>query len=163
MRVPVSNSKVLVVEDSKFLRIATERILSRAGYQVIGAADGEQALQIAQNELPDIILLDMLLPKLSGQDVLKALKANPATMHIPVIILTSMSQKNAEKLLSEGAAAYFEKGSLEIDTGTGLFASTVQTVLAQTRSAKNTIRSCLACRARMSACTTTIPQPPLKN
>jgi CheY-like chemotaxis protein len=138
VRVAISNSKVLVVEDSKFLRIATERILSRAGYQVIGAADGEQALQIAQDELPDIILLDMLLPKLSGQDVLKALKANPATQHIPVIILTSMSQKNAEKLLSDGAAAYFEKGSLEIDTGTGRLASTVQAVLTQARSAKKT-------------------------
>jgi CheY-like chemotaxis protein len=116
--------------------MATERDLARAGYEVFCAADGEQALQIANDKLPDIILLDMLLPKLSGQDVLKALKANPATAHIPVIILTSMSQKNEEKLLSEGAAAYFSKAALELDANTGRLAATVQNVLTQARSAR---------------------------
>jgi CheY-like chemotaxis protein len=112
VHVTVSNPKVLLVDDSKFLRMATERTLSKAGFEVITAADGEEALQTANDELPDIILLDMMLPKISGQDVLRALKANPATMHIPVIVLTSLSQKNEEKLISEGAAAYFEKSTL---------------------------------------------------
>ena len=94
VHVTVSNPKVLLVDDSKFLRMVTERTLSKAGFEVITAADGEEALQAANDELPDIILLDMMLPKISGQDVLRALKANPATMHIPVIVLTSLSQKN---------------------------------------------------------------------
>ncbi|MGA8539710.1 MAG: response regulator, partial [Terriglobales bacterium] len=98
-----SKSKVLLVEDSKFLRVVTERALSKAGFGVSSAADGEQALQLASEQLPDIILLDMMLPKLSGPDVLKALKANPATMDIPVIVLSSLSQRNEEKLLGEGA------------------------------------------------------------
>ncbi|MGA2979864.1 MAG: response regulator [Terriglobales bacterium] len=125
----ISQSKVLVVEDSKFLRIATERALSRAGFAVSTAADGEEALQVANDQLPDIILLDMMLPKLSGTDVLRALKANPATVDIPVIVLTSLSQRNEEKLLSEGAAAYFEKSTLELDKSSDRLAATVQTVL----------------------------------
>ena len=72
-------------------------------------------MQVANDKLPDIILLYMMLPKISGPDVLRALKANPATVDIPVIVLTSLSQMNEEKLLSEGAAAYSEKSSLELD------------------------------------------------
>ncbi len=115
IHVTVSNSKVLLVEDSKFLRMANECALCRAGYLVSTAADGEQALQVANDTLPDIILLDMMLPKISGPDVLKALKANPATRNIPVVVLTSLSQKNEEKLMHEGAVAYFEKSALELD------------------------------------------------
>ena len=125
----ISQSKVLVVEDSKFLRIATERALSRAGFAVSTAADGEEALQVANDQLPDIILLDMMLPKISGPEVLRALKANPATMDIPVIVLTSLSQRNEERLLHEGAAAYFEKSTLELDKSSDRLAATVETVL----------------------------------
>ena len=123
------NSKVLLVEDSKFLRMANERALPKAGFEVSTAADGEEALQVANDKLPDIILLDMMLPKISGPEVLKALKASPATMDIPVIVLTSLSQKNEEKLIHEGAAAYFEKSTLELDKGSDRLAATVETVL----------------------------------
>jgi DNA-binding response OmpR family regulator len=121
------NAKVLLVDDSKFLRTANERALSRAGFEVSTAADGEEGLKVANDKLPDIILLDMMLPKLSGPEVLKALKANPATQDIPVIVLTSLSQKNEEKLLSEGAAAYFEKSSLALEKSS--LASAVEAVL----------------------------------
>ena len=124
-----SNTKVLLVEDSKFLRMANERALSKAGFQVSTAADGEEALQAANDKLPDIILLDMMLPKLSGPEVLKALKGNPATMGIPVIVLTSLSQRNEERLLHEGATAYFEKSTLELDKSSDRLAATVETVL----------------------------------
>ena len=110
--------------------MATEHALSKAGYLVSTAADGEEALQVANDKLPDIILLDMMLPKISGPNVLKALKENPATMGIPVIVLTSLSQKNEEKLLSEGAAAYFEKSALALDQNSTRLADTVETVLA---------------------------------
>ena len=121
--------KVLLVDDSKFLRRANECALCKAGYEVSTAADGEEALQVAKEQLPDIILLDMLLPKLSGPEVLKALKASPATMNIPVIVLTSLSQKNEDKLLHDGAAAYFEKSTLRLDKSSDLLAATVATVL----------------------------------
>jgi CheY-like chemotaxis protein len=122
-------SKVLLVDDSKFLRMANELALSKAGFEVSTAADGEEALQVANDKLPDIILLDMMLPKISGPEVLRALKANPATMDIPVIVLTSLSQRNEEKLLSEGAAAYLEKSTLELDKSSDRLVATVETVL----------------------------------
>lgn len=126
-----TESKVLLVEDSKFLRMATERVLTHAGYEVSTAADGEEALRVANEKMPDIILLDMMLPKLSGPEVLRALKANPATSAIPVIVLTSLSQKNEEKLLRDGADAYFEKSRLDLDQNSGLLTATVETVLSR--------------------------------
>jgi len=118
--------KVLLVDDSKFLRLANARELARAGYEVFTAEDGEEALRVAGESLPDLILLDMMLPKVSGPEVLKRLKANPATSHIPVIVLTSLSQKNQEKLREAGAAAYFEKASLSLDKGAGALVSAVE-------------------------------------
>jgi CheY-like chemotaxis protein len=125
----VKSSMVLLVEDSKFLRMANEHVLSRAGYLVSTAADGEEALQVAKDKLPDIILLDMMLPKISGPEVLKTLKANPATKNIPVIVLTSLSQKNEERLIHEGAVAYFEKSALQLDKSSDRLAAVVETVL----------------------------------
>ena len=106
---------LLLVEDSKLLRVANARVLTKAGYNVISAEDGEKALGLAQECLPDLILLDMLLPKLGGPQVLEALKKNPTTAHIPVIVLSSLSQSNEGRLKSDGAAAYFEKSRLESD------------------------------------------------
>jgi CheY-like chemotaxis protein len=127
--VNIPNSKVLLVEDSKFLRLANERVLTKAGYEVSTAADGEEALRVAEEKLPDIILLDMMLPKISGPDVLRRLKASPATAAIPVIVLTSLSQKNEEKMIQDGAAAYFEKSTLDLDKNSDRLAATVEGVL----------------------------------
>ena len=126
-------AKVLLVDDSKFLRLANERALQRAGYEVSTATDGEEALKVANDRLPDVILLDIMLPRLSGTEVLRALKANPATAAIPVIVLTSLSQRNAERLLEEGAAAYFEKASLELNKSPERLAAAVAAVLARSR------------------------------
>jgi CheY-like chemotaxis protein len=109
--------KVLLVEDSKFLRVATERTLSQAGYEVVCASDGEDALEMAREKRPDVILLDMLLPKMAGPDVLKALKKDPATAGIAVMVLTSLSQKNAKALEKDGAAGFFEKSDLMLGSG----------------------------------------------
>jgi len=135
--VSVLNSKVLLVEDSKFLRMASEHALSKAGFQVSTAADGEEALQVANDKLPDIILLDMMLPRISGLDVLRALKKNPATKHIPVMVLTSLSQQNEERILNEGADAYFEKSALELDKNSDRLAATVETVLVRVNHQKS--------------------------
>jgi CheY-like chemotaxis protein len=110
-------TKILLVDDSKFLRLATERALTRAGYNVVTASDGEEALALAREQNPEIILLDMLLPKMSGPDVLKALKKDPATAGIAVVAFTGMSSKNAERLQHDGAVAYLEKSELGLDGG----------------------------------------------
>jgi len=111
--------KILLVEDSKFLRIATERALARAGYEMCSAMDGLEALKQARENRPDLILLDMLLPKMSGLDVLKALKQDALTKEIPVIVMTGMSQKNAARLEHDGASGFLEKSALELEKGAG--------------------------------------------
>jgi CheY-like chemotaxis protein len=110
-------TKVLLVDDSKFLRIATERALARAGYEVSTAVDGENALEMARQKHPDVILLDMLLPKMAGPEVLKALKKDPATAGIAVVVLTGLSHKNAARLQQDGASAFLEKSALGLDKG----------------------------------------------
>src|SRR6266700_6776505 len=88
-------TKILLVDDSKFLRMATERALARAGYDVSTATDGERALKVAREKKPDLILLDMLLPKMTGPDVLRALKKDPETAGIAVVVFTGLSQKKS--------------------------------------------------------------------
>ena len=104
--------KILLVEDNKLTRMAGERSLTKAGYMVVCAKDGEEALEIADRERPDVVLLDMMLPKLSGPEVLRQLKLNPATAKVPVIVLTGLSQKNETRLLEDGAAAFVEKSAV---------------------------------------------------
>lgn len=114
-------TKILLVDDSKFLMLAMERALARAGYDVSTATDGEHALKVAREKKPDLILLDMLLPKMTGPDVLKALKKDPATAGIAVVVLTGLSQKNAERLQQDGACAFLEKSELGLDKGCEAF------------------------------------------
>jgi CheY-like chemotaxis protein len=103
---------ILLVEDNKIQRLTNERILHRAGYTVLNAADGEEALRVASTSIPDLILLDMLLPKLGGREVMQALKRDPATVKIPILFFSSLSQANEARLKNEGAAGYFEKSRL---------------------------------------------------
>ena len=110
-------TKILLVDDSKFLRLATERALARAGYDVSTAPDGANALEIARKKKPDVILLDMLLPKMTGPDVLKALKQDPATAGIAVVAFTGLSHKNAVRLEQDGACAFLDKAELGLDKG----------------------------------------------
>lgn len=110
-------TKILLVDDSKFLRLATERALARAGYDVTAVTDGETGLRIAHEKMPDLILLDMLLPKMTGPDVLKALKKDPVTAGIAVVVFTGLSHKNAARLQHDGAFAFLEKSELGLEKG----------------------------------------------
>jgi len=121
---------ILLVEDSKFLRVAMERVLARAGYTVVSVGDGDEVRRIAANRLPDLIILDMLLPKLSGPEVLRSLKKNVLTAQIPIVVCSSLSQKNEAKLVREGACAFVEKSLLLKDPEPLL--DVIRTVLAKT-------------------------------
>ena len=103
---------VLLVEDSKFQKIVNERMLHRAGYTVLNAPDGEEAVRLARETIPDIVLLDMLLPKLGGREVMHALRSDPPTARIPILFFSSLSQANELKLTGEGAEGYFAKSRL---------------------------------------------------
>lgn len=123
--------KILIVEDSRLLRIANERTLMRAGYEVITAADGEEGLRLALESKPDLVVLDMMLPRLSGQEVLRQLRTNPSSASTPVIVLTGLPQSNRNKLIGEGASLYFEKSLLRLENGSSPLLEAVETLLAR--------------------------------
>jgi CheY-like chemotaxis protein len=125
--------KILLIEDSKFQRLANERALIKAGYSVIHAGDGEQGLRSACENAPDLILLDMMLPKVSGLDVLRALKCDPLVEHIPVIVLSGLGQANEAKLLKEGAAAFLVKSEKSLENNSAILIQAVEAVLANAK------------------------------
>lgn len=107
--------RVLVVEDDRFLRRACEASLRQRGFTVLIATDGAEGLQVARAEMPDLILLDMLMPKLTGLEVLRALKADQATRTIPVVILSNSSrEQDIEEARRLGAADYLVKADLSL-------------------------------------------------
>ncbi|MBV9572921.1 MAG: response regulator [Acidobacteriales bacterium] len=124
---------LLLVEDSKLIAIAAERLLTKAGFTVTLAKDGEEALKRAREGLPEVILLDMMLPKLSGEQVLLELKSDSKTAHIPVVILSSLSQQNEEKLKEAGAAAYVEKAKLLEGGNPAKLAQLVEAVIRESK------------------------------
>jgi CheY-like chemotaxis protein len=121
--------KILLVEDSRILRLSNGRALEKAGYTVITAEDGESALQSAKEQQPDLILLDLLLPKVSGLEVLTRLKENQATAPIPVVALSGLSNKNRQKLIAAGADDYLEKGSVFSDKGLNRLAQVLAEII----------------------------------
>lgn len=107
--------RVLLAEDDRFLRKAAETALKRHGFAVIAAVDGEEALRLARAEAPDLILLDLIMPKMQGFEVLRALKEDPATAAIPVVILSNLGQdSDVKQALEAGAAGYFVKANLSL-------------------------------------------------
>jgi CheY-like chemotaxis protein len=129
---------ILLVEDSRFLRVASERTLLKAGYEVVCASDGEAALLTARERVPNLILLDMMLPKLDGLGVLRALKHDPQTRNIPVIVLTGLGQQNEGKLKKEGAAAYFTKSDSLLADNSYMLLHVVESILGKQETEKPT-------------------------
>ena len=121
--------RILLVEDSLAIRRANESALQKAGYEVTCAEDGESALQMAREGKPDLILLDMILPKMSGPDVLHHLKSEPATATIPVVVLSSLTEKNRKKLMEEGAEEYIEKNTLMPVPGMNLLPKMLENII----------------------------------
>ncbi len=124
--------KILLIEDSRFQRIANERALLKAGYEVIHSADGEEGLRVAHENIPDLILLDMMLPKVSGLDVLRALKLDPIVKHVPVIVLTGLGQGNEAKLVKDGAAGFLLKEK-SLENNSLILIQAVESVLARAK------------------------------
>jgi CheY-like chemotaxis protein len=111
----MKNACVLLVEDDKFLRKACEVSLKKRGLTVLTATDGEDGLQQARTNIPDLILLDMLMPKLSGLETLEALKKDEKTRSIPVVILSNSSiDTKVQKATALGAVGYLVKASLSL-------------------------------------------------
>lgn len=101
---------ILFIEDESALQKTFSESLGPEGYSIISALDGESGLKMAQTKKPDLILLDLILPKLHGFEVLKKLKEDASTKNIPIIILTNLeSVENVDKALELGATTYLVK------------------------------------------------------
>ena len=103
-------NKILVVDDEFMLRDLMRTILEEEGYSVITASNGEEAITKADNELPDLIILDLMMPGKSGLEVCKILKSQSETKHIPVVMATVLGREVDRTLTkAAGADAHFMK------------------------------------------------------
>jgi len=102
--------RVLYVEDNAFNRKLVRDLLQRTAYQLLEATDGDSGLAAAQRELPDLVIMDIQLPRMSGLDVTRALRADATTAHIPIIVITSFAMSGDEqRAKAAGATAYLAK------------------------------------------------------
>lgn len=107
---------ILFVEDESALQKSVSEILGQEGYTVVSALNGEEGFKMAQEKHPDLILLDLILPKKDGFEVLRDLKANESTKDIPVIILTNLeTAQDVGKALELGATTYLVKANYQLE------------------------------------------------
>jgi two-component system cell cycle response regulator DivK len=106
----MSQRSVLYVEDNEYNRKIVRQLLSRTSYRLVEAVDGEAGVAAAFEELPDLVLMDVQLPKMSGLDATRILKADPRTGQIPIIVITSFALSgDREKAAAAGATDYLAK------------------------------------------------------
>jgi DNA-binding response OmpR family regulator len=108
--------KILFIEDESALQKTFSDLLETEGHKLISALNGKVGLEIAKKERPDLILLDLILPKINGFEVLKRLKADEDTKNIPVIVLTNLEGvDDINKALELGTTTYLVKGQYSLD------------------------------------------------
>ncbi|MFC1609132.1 response regulator transcription factor [Patescibacteria group bacterium] len=111
----MDKKKILIVEDDIELKDMLKEFLVEEGFDVVSASDGESGVQSTIEELPDLILLDIILPRKSGYEVLEEIKSNDKTKAIPVMVLTNLSSlDDIQKALDLGATNYLVKGDYKL-------------------------------------------------
>lgn len=104
------NKKILVIEDSKNISFMIEMCLKRNGFHVYKAADGVEAMETIFNVVPDLILLDIVIPKLNGYLICEAVKANDKLSKIPIVVMSAKTQEDdIQKAFELGASDYLTK------------------------------------------------------
>jgi CheY-like chemotaxis protein len=101
--------RILIVEDHPTMREALRLVLEREDLDIVEAGDGNTALALARSEPPDLVLLDLHIPGMPGEEVLTELKADPTTSHARVIVVTATGEEGRARALAVGADAYFTK------------------------------------------------------
>lgn len=113
---PAPPTRLLLVEDDRFLRKAAEVMLRRNGFEVLTAQDGEAGLAVARAERPALILLDLIMPRMQGFQVIEHLKQDPATAGIPVIVMSNLGQESdVQRAMEAGALAYVVKSNVALN------------------------------------------------
>jgi two-component system alkaline phosphatase synthesis response regulator PhoP len=102
-------TRILVVEDHPTMREAMRLVLEGEGFMIEEASDGDAALAMVRSNPPDLVFLDLNIPGASGTEVLSALKGDPATAAVRVIIVTATGEEGRERVISLGADEYFTK------------------------------------------------------
>ena len=92
-----TNKTILLVDDEQFIQVAYKAGLENAGYRVVAASDGDEALELLRSETPDLIMLDLIMPRIDGFEVLKSIQADPAFANVPVMVMTNLSQPSDEE------------------------------------------------------------------
>jgi two-component system cell cycle response regulator DivK len=106
----MSERTILYIEDNEYNRKIVRRLLSNTSYRLVEAVDGESGVAMAQQQLPQLILMDVQLPRMSGLEATEVLKADPRTAHIPIIVITSFALSgDREKASAAGADSYLAK------------------------------------------------------
>jgi two-component system cell cycle response regulator DivK len=106
----MSQKTVLYVEDNEYNRKIVRQLLSRTSYRLLEAPDGEAAMALVRQDRPDLVLMDVQLPRMSGLDVTRALRAEPATADIPIIVVTSFALSgDDQRAMAAGASGYLAK------------------------------------------------------
>ena len=106
----MSERTILYIEDNEYNRKIVRQLLGRTSYQLVEAVDGESGVALAQQIVPQLILMDVQLPKMSGLDATRALRADPRTSDIPIIVITSFALSgDREKAAVAGADNYLAK------------------------------------------------------
>ena len=110
-----SGARILLVEDDRYLRRACETALRQRGFTVASAVDGAEALTAIAASPPDLVLLDLLMPKVTGLEVLRSLRARPETRALPVLILSNSSrEQDLDEIKQLGVVGYYVKSDLSL-------------------------------------------------
>jgi two-component system cell cycle response regulator DivK len=106
----MNGKTILYVEDNEYNLKIVRQLLSRTSYRLIEAVDGEEGVATALREVPDLVLMDIQLPKLSGLDATRRIRTDPKTAHVPIVVITSFALSgDSEKAKEAGASAYLAK------------------------------------------------------
>jgi len=113
---PEASKAVMIIEDDRFLSTLMKTRLEKDGFQIIQAFDGEEAIQIFKTQIPALIILDLIMPKVTGFEVLQMISITPELEKVPVVILSNLAQdSDIEKARALGAREYFVKVKVSID------------------------------------------------
>ncbi|OGI17317.1 MAG: hypothetical protein A2Z52_02945 [Candidatus Moranbacteria bacterium RBG_19FT_COMBO_42_6] len=122
----MEKKKILIVEDESTLQKALTEFLTEEGFEVFSALDGEIGVALARKEKPDLILLDIILPKKDGYEVLEEIKGNEETKSIPVVLLTNLeSPEDIDRAFEKGASTYLVKSNYKLEEVVGKIKETL--------------------------------------
>ena len=103
-------TKILIVDDAAFMRRLSQQILQSAGYEVVCAADGQEGLDQVRAEKPDLVIMDWNMPRMDGLEAIRALRADPATRSLPVLVASASSQdEDIAEMEAAGASGHVPK------------------------------------------------------